>query len=91
MGLTEVFTLREIGEELTFLKPETEIELFDRSPGSSAEGSWLPAKIRKRVMYKDARGKTVVGYEVDAPWTVGGSKDIEVADHGRTWRLREEK
>lgn len=88
VSLSETFVVRESDDSVKFLHPGTEIELFDRSPGAGPEGRWLESRIHNRITYKDVRGKTIVGYEVNAPWTVGGTKDVAVDDFGRTWRLR---
>ena len=72
---------------LSFLLPNTEIEIFDNSSSAPEGGVWLDSRIRKRITYTH-QGKTIVGYEVSAPWKYSGTTDVEVEDYGRTWRLK---
>ena len=87
--LVEVFIVREMGDEVKFLHPGTEIEIFDGSSGAPLDGAWLESKIRRRLIYREQDGKIHVGYEVSAPWTSSGTTDIDVENFGKTWRLRE--
>lgn len=73
-------------QEIMFLLPGTEIEILDTSPGAPSGGAWLSSQIRERLVWK-SNGKTIVGYEVSAPWKMRGATDIDVADYGKKWRL----
>lgn len=78
----------EVEDSVKFLHPGTEIEVLDTSPGAPPEGAWLSSKIRKRLVWTDKTGKKRMGYEVAAPWTYGGTTDVDIETFGKRWRLR---